>query len=107
MPQGLKLDATYTSLTIGNRIKDPAGTQTLSDALEGQTLGLWHWLMESNSVFAVLLAPDAKYQDGKKAGPGYRIFPPEPEKKFGLCIWDYLAVFGCRGPAPAASYFPT
>jgi diguanylate cyclase (GGDEF)-like protein len=88
MPQGLKLDAAYTSLTIGNSIKDPAGTQTLSDALEGQTVGLWHWLMESDSVFAVLLAPDGSIRARNKAG--YRVFPPEPEKKFGLCIWDYL-----------------
>jgi heme-degrading monooxygenase HmoA len=33
MPQGLKLDAAFTSLTVGNRIEDPAGVQTLSDAM--------------------------------------------------------------------------
>src|SRR5664279_4957792 len=47
MPAGLKLDAAFTSLTVGNSVEDPAGTQTVSDALEGQTVGLSRWLMES------------------------------------------------------------
>jgi len=88
MPQGLKLDATFTSLTIGNRIEDPAGVQTLSDALEGRTVGLSRWLTESDSVFALLLAPDGSIRARNKAG--YRVFPPEPAKNFGLSLWDYL-----------------
>ena len=88
MPQGLKLDATFTSLTIGNRIEDPAGVQTLSDALEGRTVGLSRWLTESDSVFALLLAADGSIRARNKAG--YRVFPPEPAKNFGLSLWDYL-----------------
>jgi diguanylate cyclase (GGDEF)-like protein len=88
MPQGLKLDATFTSLTIANSIEDPAGIQTLNDALEGQTVGLSQWLTESDSVFALLLAPDGAIRARNKAA--YRIFPPDPAKNFGLSIWDYL-----------------
>ncbi len=88
MPQGLKLDATFTSLTIGNRIEDPSGVQTLSDALEGRTVGLSRWLTDSDSVFALLLAPDGSIRARNKAG--YRVFPPEPAKNFGLSMWDYL-----------------
>jgi heme-degrading monooxygenase HmoA len=40
MPKGLKLDASFTSLTIGNGIEDAASIQNLSDAIEGQTAGL-------------------------------------------------------------------
>lgn len=88
MPQGLLLDATFTSLTIGNRIEDPAGIQILSDALEGQTVGLSQWLTESESVFALLLAPDGSIRARNNAG--YRVFPPDPAKNFGLSIWDFL-----------------
>jgi diguanylate cyclase (GGDEF)-like protein len=88
MPQGLKLDATFTSLTIGHRIVDPAGIQTLSDALEGQTVGVSQWLTESDSVFALLLAPDGAIRSRNKAG--YRVFPPNPVKNVNLSIWDYL-----------------
>ena len=88
MPQGLKLDATFTSLTIGNSIEAPAGIQTMSDALEGQTVGLSQWLTESDSVLAVLLAPDGAIRSRNKAG--YRVFPPNPSKNFGLSIWEYL-----------------
>jgi diguanylate cyclase (GGDEF)-like protein len=88
MPKGLKLDATFTSLTIGNSIEHPAGSQTLSDALEGQTVGLSQWLTESDSVFALLLAPDGSIRARNRAG--YRVFPPDPTKNLGLSIWDYL-----------------
>jgi diguanylate cyclase (GGDEF)-like protein len=88
MPQGLKLDATFTSLTIANRIEDPAGIQTLSDALEGQTVRLSQWLTESDSVFALLLAPDGAIRARNRAA--CRVFPCDPAKDFGLSIWDYL-----------------
>ncbi len=88
MPKGVKLDATFTSLTLGNRIEDAAGIQTLSDALEGQTVGLSQWLKESDSVFALLLAPDGSIRARNRAG--YRVFSPDPPKSLGLNIWDYL-----------------
>jgi diguanylate cyclase (GGDEF)-like protein len=88
MPQGLKLDATFTSLTIGNSIVDAAGIQTISDALEGQTAGVLHWLTESDSVLAVLLAPDGFIRARNRAA--CRFFPPDPAKNFGSHIWDYL-----------------
>ena len=88
MPQGLKLDATFTSLTTGHSIVDPNGIQTVSDALEGQTVGVSQWLTESDSVLALLLAPDGSIRARNKAS--YRVFPPDPAKNFGLSIWDYL-----------------
>ncbi len=85
MPGGVKLDAAFTSLTIGHSIVDPAGVQAISDALEGQTVGLSRWLFESDAVFALLLAPDGAIRARNKAA--YRIFPADPAKNF---IWDYL-----------------
>src|SRR5271167_3000394 len=38
IPQGLKLDASFTQIVVGNRIEDPHGVSNLSDALEGQTV---------------------------------------------------------------------
>jgi diguanylate cyclase (GGDEF)-like protein len=89
MPQGLKLDSSFTSLTIGDSLEDPAGDQSLSDALEGQTVALSQWLLESDAVFALLLAPDGAIRVRNRAA--YRIFPPDPAKNVGLNIWDYLA----------------
>ena len=88
MPQGLKLDPSFTSLTIGNNIEDPAGVQSLSDALEGQTVALSQWLMDSDWVYALLLAPDGTIRVRNRAS--HRIFPPDMAKNFGLSIWDYL-----------------
>ncbi len=88
MPHGLKLDATFTTLTIGNRIDDPRGTQTISDALEGQTVELCRWLMESDAVLALLLAPDGTIRARNHAA--YLVLPPDPAKEGGDCIWDYL-----------------
>lgn len=84
MPQGLKLDAAFTSLTVGNRIEDPAGVKTLSDAMEGQTVELLRWLTASNEVFALLLAPDGGIRSRNQAGA--RMFAPDR----GSSVWDYL-----------------
>jgi diguanylate cyclase (GGDEF)-like protein len=93
IPRGLKLDASFTSLTIGNSIEGPAGIQSLSDALEGQTVALSQWLMESDAVFALLLAPDGTIRVRNRAG--HRLFPADPARNFGLTIWDYLV---CSDP---------
>lgn len=88
IPHGLKLDAAYTSLTVGNRIEDPAGMQTLSDAIEGQTVGLSRWLAESDGVCALLLSPDGTIRARNSAAD--RMFAPDPSTNFGRSIWDYL-----------------
>lgn len=88
MPRGLKLDASFTSLTVGISVEDPAGIRNLSDSLEGQTVALSRWLMESDSVFALLLAPDGVIRERSQAA--WRLFPPDPAKNFGLTVWDYL-----------------
>jgi diguanylate cyclase (GGDEF)-like protein len=88
MPKGLKLDSSFTSLTVGNRIEDSAGIQNLSDAVEGQTVAISQWLLESDAVFALLLAPDGTVRARNRAAQ--RIFPPDPTKNFGATIWDYV-----------------
>jgi diguanylate cyclase (GGDEF)-like protein len=88
IPKGLKLDASFTSLTVGNSIEHPGGTHHISDAIEGQTVALSHWLTDSDAVFALLLAPDGTIRERNRAG--YRIFPPDPAREFGGHIWDYL-----------------
>src|SRR5271168_3178232 len=86
MPPGLKLDPSFTSLTVANSIDDPAGIRNLSDALEGQTVAISQWLMESDAVFALLLDPDGTIRArNRMAG---RVFPSDPAKN--LKLWDYL-----------------
>jgi MerR family transcriptional regulator, light-induced transcriptional regulator len=68
IPQGLKLDASFTALTVRNSIEDPTGTHSLNDALEGQTIALSRWLMESDAVFALLLAPDGTIEEALRDG---------------------------------------
>jgi heme-degrading monooxygenase HmoA len=88
IPDGLKLDASFTSLTVGNSIEDPAGMQYVSDAIEGQTMALSRWLMESDAVFALLLAPDGTIRERNPAGG--RLFTSDPAKSLSLTVWDYL-----------------
>ncbi|HUG82025.1 MAG TPA: diguanylate cyclase [Bryobacterales bacterium] len=88
MPPGLKLDAAFTSVTIGNSIEDPAGVHTLGNAIQGQVVGISQWLTESDAIFALLLAPDGAIRARNQAG--YRVFPPDQAKDFGQTIWDYL-----------------
>jgi len=90
IPAGLKLDASFTSLTVGNAIEDSAGMRNFSDAIEGQTLALTQWLMESDAVFALLLAPDGAIRMRNKASQ--RLFGHNSSTNFGASIWDYL---GC------------
>ena len=89
MPRGLKLDASFTSITIGNSIEDPAGVQNLGDALEGQTVALSQWLAEFDGLFALLLAPDGTIRARNRAG--HRIFPPHLENTFSSSIWAACA----------------
>jgi len=88
IPKGLKLDAAFTSLTIGNSIEVSGDIQSLGDALESSPVA--RWLMESDMVLALLLAPDGAILERNRAGD--RIFPPDPARNFGSSIWDYM---GC------------
>jgi heme-degrading monooxygenase HmoA len=88
IPQGLKLDASFTCLTVANSIENPAGAVSIGDAIEGQTVAVSEWLMESDAVFALLLAPDGRIRVRNRAAD--RIFPPDPAKNFGMRICDYL-----------------
>jgi len=88
MPQGLKLDAAFTTLTIGNGIEDSVGIQYINDALEGQTVALSRWLNGSDSVCAVLLAPDGTIRARNRAAE--LIFPVDVAANTGSTIWDFL-----------------
>jgi diguanylate cyclase (GGDEF)-like protein len=88
IPQGLKLDPSFTSLTVADSIEDPGGVQNLSDALEGQATAVSNWLLESDAVFALLLAADGTIRARNRASR--RIFASDPAKNFGASIWDYL-----------------
>jgi diguanylate cyclase (GGDEF)-like protein len=87
IPRGLRLDSSFTSLTVGNSIENPDGIQTLRDAISDYNLPLYEWLMESDTIFALLLAPDGAIRGRNRAGN--RIFPPDPAKN-GSDICDYL-----------------
>src|ERR1700687_1376819 len=85
MPRGLKLDSSFTSLTVGNSVEDPSGVRNLGDALEGRTIALSRWLTESDAVFALLLARDGVILARNRAS--HRLFAPDPAKNFGSNIW--------------------
>jgi len=89
IPQGLKLDSSFTSLTVGNNIEGSCDILNLSDAFEARPVVLSHWMMESDAVFALVLSPDGTICLRNRASD--RIFPiPNPEKNFGSKIWDYM-----------------
>jgi len=88
IPRGLKLDASFTTLTVGNDIEDPSGIQHFSDALEGQSVALSRWLAESDAIFALLLSPDGSIRARNRASN--LIFAPDATKNLGSSIWDYL-----------------
>ncbi len=88
IPQGLKLDASLTQIVVGNRVEDPQGAINLSDAIEGQTVGLARWLLNSDTVFAMLLGADGNIRFRNHAAN--RIFPGDPASGIDLKIWDFM-----------------
>jgi hypothetical protein len=88
IPRGLKLDAAFTSLTIGNSIANGGEILGLEAALEGQLPAIARWLKDSDSIFALLLAADGTILFRNRAGQ--RIFPADSQTNFDPKIWDYL-----------------
>lgn len=94
MPHGVKLDSSFTSLTVGNNIEGSANVVSLSDILESHPVALSRWLMESDTVFALVFAPDGSICLRNRAS--HRLFPFDPTKSAGSTIWDHM---GCsEGP---------
>ena len=88
IPKGLKLDASFTSLTIGNALKDDSAMEKLSDAIESEPGKFSQWLMDSDTVFALILTRDGTIRARNRVAE--RIFPFDPAKKHGSWVWDYL-----------------
>jgi diguanylate cyclase (GGDEF)-like protein len=89
IPKSLKLDAAFTSMTVGTSLEGTSIVQSLDTAIESQPIALSRWLMDSDSVFAFLLAPDGTIRERNRAS--HRKFPPSMADGFGTRIWDYLA----------------
>ena len=88
IPKGLKLDAAFTSVTVGQSIGNSSEIADLGRFLEGHSPAVSSWLMESDVVFVLLLAADGEILFRNCAGR--RIFPPDAKKEFHSTIWDYL-----------------
>lgn len=88
IPEGFKLDASFTQIVVGNRVEDPQGVVNLNDAIEGQTVALSRWLLESDTIFALLLGPDWTIRSRNHAAN--RIFPCDPAGHIDREIWDYV-----------------
>jgi diguanylate cyclase (GGDEF)-like protein len=88
MPRGLKLDASFTSLTVGNSIQAPLDIQRPSEVIQRRSGVLSKWLMSSDTVFALVLTPNGVIQARNRAS--LAIFPFDPAKGVGLRIWDYI-----------------
>jgi diguanylate cyclase (GGDEF)-like protein len=88
IPKGLKLDPSFTSLTVGDSILNQAGIRGLYEAIERQPDALSKWLMDSEAVFALLLTPDGDICACNSAGA--RIFPSDLAGECRLNILDFL-----------------
>jgi diguanylate cyclase (GGDEF)-like protein len=88
IPQGLKLDASFTQIVIGNRIEDLHGAITINDAIEGQTVALSRWVLDSDTVFAMILNPDGTIRLRNRAAK--RMFPAHPDSSIDVKIWEFL-----------------
>lgn len=88
IPKGLKLDASFTSVTVGRNIRDADAVEAIGDAIEGQTVPLSKWLMNSDTVFGLVLGPDGTIRSRNPAS--YFVFPEDPSVGRGAMIWDYL-----------------
>jgi diguanylate cyclase (GGDEF)-like protein len=88
IPSGLKLDPSFTSLTIGSTIEDTHLVDVLNQSLEGHAGAVSRWLTNSDAVFALLLTPagDICYRNRASA----RVFPVGLAEDHGSTIWDYL-----------------
>jgi diguanylate cyclase (GGDEF)-like protein len=107
IPQGLKLDASFTQIVIGNRIEDLEGAITFNDAIEGQTVALSRWVLDSDTVFAMLLNPDGTIRLRNRAAK--RMFPADPDSSIDAKIWEFLVCseaesFARRLSDPAARH---
>ena len=87
IPEGEKLETSFTQVVVGNRIEDP-GALTINDAIEGQTAALSRWLRDSDTIFALLLSLDGTIRLRNHAAN--RIFPHDPAEGIGLRIWDFI-----------------
>jgi diguanylate cyclase (GGDEF)-like protein len=101
IPQGLKLDASFTQIVVGNSVEDPQGAINLSDAIEGQTAALSRWLLNSDTVFALLLGADGTIRLRNRAAN--RIFPDDPASGVQMKIWDFMVSSGAESFASRLS----
>lgn len=90
IPKGLKLDASFTSVTVSENLRPAAGPQSLADAVAERPAMLSHWLADSDTVFALLLAPDGLIRARNRAAE--RIFPAEA----GSTIWDHAVEWDAK-----------
>jgi diguanylate cyclase (GGDEF)-like protein len=84
----LSLEAPTIEIVVGNRLEDLYGAITFGDAIEGQTVALSRWLLESDTVFALLLNPDGTIRLRNRAAK--RMFPFDPDTGMDLKIWEFL-----------------
>jgi quinol monooxygenase YgiN len=92
IPKGLKLDPAFTSLTIGNSIQPSTLVQTLGDAIAKHSDAVTDWLVNSETVVALLLSPDGTIRERNRAAQ--RIFPANFAGISQPRIWDYLVCSG-------------
>lgn len=89
IPKGLKLDASFTSVTIGNHLEADAEPGSLPAVVRKHAPLFSRWLDESDTVFVLLLTPDGSILTRNRAAQ--RVFPAGPSGSPALAIWDYLA----------------
>ena len=88
IPKGLKLDPAFTLVTIGESIQPSAPVLMLGDAIAKHSDSLSDWLVNSETVVALLLSPDGTIRDRNRAAQ--RVFPANFSGSSVPMLWEYL-----------------
>ena len=100
IPQGVELDDSFTTHSIGTSLEVSAVAFDLNDAIEGESVSFARWLMESDAVFALLLTADGTIRlrnRGRLSNLSSRF-----RKKFRRMHLGIFAAFGCGETAGAS-----
>lgn len=81
-------DTSLIDTVVAHCLDDPYGETSFNHAIEGQTAALSDWLIESDTVFAMLLSPDGSIRVRNRAAK--RMFPAHPDSGIDPKIWEFL-----------------
>ena len=88
IPEGVRLDASFTQIIAGNRAGEAKRFSELGEALGGQTRAFCRWLEDTEAVFAVVVGLDGTIRFRNRAA--HRTFPGDPDGRTGANILEFV-----------------